>query len=76
MYFTNNGLRAQPMQGVKVVARWVDPTTGVPSHRYVASSVSGFLFRGNAGNPVTGFVRPNDLVMRNALIGETIPRPT
>jgi MFS family permease len=24
---------------------------------------------------VTGFVRPNDLVMRNALIGETIPPP-
>ena len=43
---TGNGLRAQPMQGVKVVARWMDPATGTPSHRYVASSVSGFLFRG------------------------------
>jgi len=59
VYFTNNGSRAQPMQGVKVVARWIDPATGVPSQRYVASSVSGFLFRGNAGNPVSGFVRPS-----------------
>lgn len=50
-----NGLGAQPMQGVKLVARWIDPETGLPSHRYAAVSVSGFLFRGNAGNPATGF---------------------
>jgi hypothetical protein len=45
---------AQPMQGVNVVARWIDPSTNQPSHRYGASSVSGFLFSGNAGNPITG----------------------
>ena len=43
------------MQGVNVFARWIDPSTGLPSHRYAASSVSGFLFTGNAGNPITGF---------------------
>ena len=46
---------AQPMQGVNVVARWIDPATGQPSGASVATSVSGFLFRGNAGNPATGF---------------------
>jgi hypothetical protein len=49
-----NGQPAQPMQGVNVVARWVDPATGA-SRTYSISSVSGFLFRGNAGNPITGF---------------------
>ncbi|MGE5206495.1 MAG: Ig-like domain-containing protein [Chlamydiota bacterium] len=56
VYFRGrNALPAQPVQGVKVVARWIDPASGQPSHRYTAASVSGFLFRGNAGNPVTGF---------------------
>ena len=56
VYFRGrNALPGQPMQGVKVVARWIDPGTGQPSRRYTAASVSGFLFRGNAGNPVTGF---------------------
>ena len=45
------------MQGVNVMARWVDPTTGLASRAYAAASVSGFLFRGYAGNPVNG---PND----------------
>jgi len=49
------GQPAQPMQGVNVVARWVDPATGIPSRRHAASSASGFLFRGNAGNPVNGY---------------------
>src|SRR5258707_2130684 len=48
----------QPMQGANVVARWIDPITGQASGRYAASSVSGFLFTGNAGNPVTGFNDP------------------
>jgi hypothetical protein len=56
LFATAQGTAAQPMQGVNVVARWIDPATGQPSSRYVVSSVSGFLFRGNAGNPVTGFV--------------------
>ena len=56
VYFrARNGLGAQPMQGVKLVARWIDPASGLPSHRYAAVSVSGFLFRGNGGNPATGF---------------------
>jgi hypothetical protein len=55
VYFTDtHGNPTQPMQGVNVVARWIDPNTGQPSHRYLASSVSGFLFAGNEGNPITG----------------------
>ena len=49
---------AQPMQGVNVVARWIDPSTNLPSDEYAAASVSGFLFTGNAGNPVTGLIDP------------------
>ena len=56
VYFTDaHGNRTQPMQGVNVVARWIDPVTRLPSRRYAASSVSGFLFRGDGGNPITGF---------------------
>lgn len=56
VWFTDaRGNRTQPMQGVNVVARWIDPSTGSPSRQYAASSVSGFLFTGNAGNPITGF---------------------
>jgi hypothetical protein len=56
VYFADShGNRTQPMQGINVVARWIDPVTHQPSRRYAASSVSGFLFRGNAGNPITGF---------------------
>jgi hypothetical protein len=59
VYFVNAlGSVAQPMQGVNVVARWIDPTTGLPSGQYGASSVSGFLFTGNAGNPITGLADP------------------
>ncbi len=42
------------MQGVNVVGRLLD-ANGQVSRSIAASSVSGFLFRGNAGNPVTGF---------------------
>src|SRR6266568_4925315 len=35
------GQPAQPMQGVNVMARWVDPTTGLASRAYAAASVSG-----------------------------------
>jgi len=56
VYFTDtHGNRTHPMQGVNVVARWIDPVTRLPSRRYAVSSVSGFLFRGNGGNPITGF---------------------
>ena len=57
VYFTDaNGAAAQPMQGVNVVARWIDPSTGLPSGIAVASSVSGFLFCGNAGNIISGLL--------------------
>ncbi len=57
VYFADDtGIASQPMQGVNVIARFVDPVTNQPSRQYAVSSVSGFLFRGNAGNPVTGFV--------------------
>ena len=49
------GLPGQGMQGVNVVARWIDPVSLQPSRTYVATAVSGFLYRGNAGNAVTGF---------------------
>jgi hypothetical protein len=56
VYFADaNGQPAQSMQGVNVVARWIDPSTGLPSRTFAASSVSGFQFRGNAGNTATGF---------------------
>lgn len=56
VYFADsNGQPTQPMQGVNVIARWIDPSTGQPSRSVVASCVSGFLFRGNAGNSATGF---------------------
>jgi hypothetical protein len=59
VYFVNAlGAPTQPMQGVNVVARWIDPSTNLPSDAYGASSVSGFLFTGNAGNPITGLTDP------------------
>ncbi len=35
--------------------------SGVPSRQYVATSVSGFLFTGNAGNIIDGYVDANGL---------------
>lgn len=56
VWFTDRfGNRTQPMQGVNVVARWID-SSNQPSGQYAASSVSGFLYAGNQGNPITGFV--------------------
>ena len=50
------GAAGQGMQGVNVVARLVDPNTSRISRSVAASSVSGFLFRGDAGNAVSGYV--------------------
>jgi hypothetical protein len=56
VFFTDAaGLPAQPMQGVNVVARWIDPSTGLPSRSVIATSISGFLFCGNAGNIISGY---------------------
>src|SRR5712692_3123468 len=49
------GQPAQPMQGVNVIARWINPATGQPSRQYAAAAASGAMFRGNAGNPVNGY---------------------
>ena len=55
VYFTDAaGNAMQPMQGVNVVARRM--VNGQPSRQFVAASVSGFAFRGNAGNTINGFV--------------------
>jgi len=60
VYFTDgSGNAQQPMQGVNVVARLV--LSGQPSRQYVATSVSGFLFSGNAGNIVDGYLDANGL---------------
>jgi hypothetical protein len=48
----------QGMQGVNVVARPITPGVRLPDDRYPAASVSGFLFSGNRGNPVTGTTDP------------------
>ncbi len=61
VYFTEaSGNAAQPMQGVNVVARLIDGT-GQPSRQYVATSVSGFPFCGNAGNIIDGYLDANGL---------------
>jgi hypothetical protein len=60
VYFTNaSGNPIQPMQGVNVVARLM--VSGQPSRQYVATSVSGFSFCGNAGNIIDGYVDGNGL---------------
>ncbi len=56
VHFVDGGVAGQPMQGVNVIARWIDPSTGQPSHAYSAAAVSGFLFHGYAGNPINGNV--------------------
>jgi hypothetical protein len=48
--------RGQGMRGVNVVARPIIPGAGLPDDRYPVTSVSGYLFAGDRGNPVTGSV--------------------
>ncbi len=60
VYFTDaSGNAVQPMQGVNVVARLM--ISGQPSRQYVATSVSGFAFHGNAGNIINGYMDVNGL---------------
>jgi hypothetical protein len=54
----SSGNPTEGMQAVNVVARWIDPSSGQPSGQYAASSVSGFLFRGNSGNTISGYADP------------------
>jgi hypothetical protein len=61
LYFTDAaGNAQQPMEGVNVVARLLDGS-GNPSRQFVATSVSGFSFAGNAGNIIDGYVDANGL---------------
>ncbi len=46
------------MQGVNVVARPLD-ANGNPLFQYTVTAVTGALFSGNHGNPVTGFTDPS-----------------
>lgn len=46
------------MQGVNVVARPLD-SNGNPLYQYTVTAVSGALFSGNRGNPITGWVDQN-----------------
>ena len=46
------------MQGVNVVARPLD-ANGNPLYQYTVTAVTGALFSGNHGNPVTGFSDAN-----------------
>lgn len=49
------GTAAVAIQGANVVVRLIDPVTHQPSQKIAAASVSGYLYRGNAGNIVTGY---------------------
>ena len=61
VYFTDaSGNARQPMQGVNVVARLIGGS-GQPSGQFVATSVSGFAFHGNAGNIINGYLDANGL---------------
>ena len=46
------------MQGVNVVARPLD-ANGNPLYQYTVTAVTGALFSGNHGNPITGFSDPS-----------------
>jgi hypothetical protein len=63
-----NGGPGQAMQGVNVVARLIDPATRLPSGRFVASSISGFLFCGNAGNIVPATDTSKTLTALSAIL--------
>jgi len=52
------------MQGVNVVARPLD-ANGNPLYQYTVTAVSGALFNGNHGNPVTGWDDANGNLLSN-----------
>ncbi len=52
------------MQGVNVVARPLD-ANGNPLEQYTVTAVSGVLYRGNHGNPVTGWNDANGYPLAN-----------
>lgn len=71
-FTTATGQAAEAMQGANVVARWIDPQSGLPSHAISSSSVSGFLFCGNAGNAVTGFNDSTGQLLNQFGSGDTV----
>jgi hypothetical protein len=52
------------MQGVNVVARPLD-ANGNPLYQYTVTAVTGVLFNGNHGNPVTGWDDANGKLLTN-----------
>jgi hypothetical protein len=52
------------MQGVNVVARPLD-ANGNPLYQYTVTAVTGVLFNGNHGNPVTGWDDANGNLLTN-----------
>jgi hypothetical protein len=52
------------MQGVNVVARPLD-TDGNPLYQYTVTAVTGVFYRGNHGNPVTGWNDANGYPLAN-----------
>jgi hypothetical protein len=72
------------MQGVNVVARPLD-ASGNPLYQYTVTAVSGALFNGNHGNPITGWVDAggnrldrwgsNDASLQGAFDLSAIPLP-
>ena len=60
------------MQGVNVVARPLD-ANGNPLYQYTVTAVTGALFSGNHGNPVTGFA-DSKRQPAHACGARTIPR--
>ena len=52
------------MQGVNVVARPLD-SDGNPLYQYTVSAVSGALFNGKHGNPVTGWTDSSGIALTN-----------
>ena len=70
VYFTDAAaLPGQSMQGVNVVARWIDPATRQTSGAATIGSISGFLFSGNSGNPVIGYVDKHRTEIRPVRVG-------
>lgn len=52
VYFVDpSGSSTVGMQGVNVLARWIDPSTGFPSGQFAVSSVSGFPFNEMKATP-------------------------
>ena len=61
----------QGMQGVNVVLRPMLPGSDLPDIRYTVTAVSGVLFHGDAGNPITGLTDGSGNVLARFGSGDT-----